>query len=269
MKETMDYTGERMVPEQAEADTFWEHIYRYRFAAQFVAGKRVLDIACGEGYGAAALSQSGAQDIIGVDVSAEACEHAARRYGIEARLGDAQNIPLPNGAVDTVVSFETIEHISHPEKFLDECVRVLQPGGRLIISTPNRNAYLKDAPQNPYHLKELTEAEFIGLLAARFRNLQIYTQRPAAAGWWSLRLLASASALWEVRGFRRLRWLLQKKICPETVDLKKLEQARINPIQAILNHPDGWAHLANPFAIRPRSKFAREIPIYVIAVATL
>jgi len=265
----MEYTGERMVPEKAEAGTFWEHIYRYRFAARFVAGQRVLDIACGEGYGTAALQQSGAAGVIGVDVSAEACGHAARRYGIEARLGDAQNIPLTNGSVDLVVSFETIEHVSHPEKFLDECVRVLAPGGRLIISTPNRQAYLKNAPKNPYHLKELTEEEFVVLLAARFRVVQIYTQRPTAAGWWSARFLASESALWGVPGFRRLRWLLQRKFCPEIVDTSAVERARANPIQAILTRQVGRAHLANPFAIRPKSRVSGEIPTYFLAVASL
>ena len=112
----MEYTGERMVPEGADAYTFWEHIYRYRFAAAWVEGKNVLDIACGEGYGTAAMLRSGAASVIGVDVSPEACEHAARRYGIKTRLGDAQNVPLENASVDTIISFETIEHVSRPEK---------------------------------------------------------------------------------------------------------------------------------------------------------
>ena len=148
-------------------------------------------------------------------------------------------------------------------------MRVLAPGGRLIISTPNRLAYLKDAPKNPYHLKELTEEEFSVLLAARFRDVQIYTQRPASAGWWSLRLLASKSALWEVRGFRRLRRLMQQGFCRESVDPKTLERARAQPIAAIMTHGHGLAYLANPYAIRPRSGFSREIPTYFLAVASL
>jgi len=265
----MEYTGERMVPEGADINTFWEHIYRYRFALPYVQGKRVLDIACGEGYGSAALKQAGAASLTGVDISQEACEHASKRYGVTTKVGDAKKIPLPDKSVDAVVSFETIEHVSNPEKFLDECVRVLAPGGRLIISTPNRKAYLKDASPNPYHLKELTEDEFIVLLAARFRDVQIYTQRPTAAGWWSLRSLASESALWRVRGFRRLRWLIQKKCCLETIDRSVLERARENPVQTILTRMEWLANLANPFAIRSKSKLSGEIPIYIIAVATL
>jgi 2-polyprenyl-3-methyl-5-hydroxy-6-metoxy-1,4-benzoquinol methylase len=66
--EPAEYT-ERMVPEEAHARTFWEHIGRYRFARDFVRGRRVLDIACGEGYGAAALARAGAASVIGIDVS--------------------------------------------------------------------------------------------------------------------------------------------------------------------------------------------------------
>ena len=269
MKEALDYTGERMVPEKADAITFWEHIYRYRFAAALVESKNVLDIACGEGYGTAALMQSGAASVIGVDVSPEACEHAARRYGIKTRLGDAQNIPLENASVDAIVSFETIEHVSSPEKFLDECARVLAPGGQIIISTPNREVYLKGAPENPFHLKELDEQEFASLLAARFRRVKIYTQRPKSASWWSPRSLASECATWQRKGFRWLRWRLQRVCCFEIVDSKVLERARKDPIAAIMTRQDIFARLANPFAIRPKSKFSKEKPVYFIAVASL
>ena len=55
----LPYTGERMVPEASESNTYWEHIYRYRFATRFAKNKRVLDVACGEGYGSAALLKPG------------------------------------------------------------------------------------------------------------------------------------------------------------------------------------------------------------------
>jgi len=266
----IEYTGERMVPEKADAKTFWEHIYRYRFAAALVKGKKVLDIACGEGYGAAALIQAGATSVIGVDVSPEACEHATRRYGIKTLLGDAQNIPLENASVDTVVSFETIEHLARPEQFLDECVRVLAPGGQIIISTPNREVYLQDAPKNPYHLKEMNEQEFVTLLEARFCHVSIYTQRPEFARCWSPRSFASQRSIWhKMRGFGRLRRLLQNVCCSEIVDSDLLDQARENPIQTILTRRGRLSCLANPFAIRPKSNCSREMPIYLIAVASL
>src|SRR5437667_10028853 len=113
----LEDTGERMIPESTPAAPFWEHIYRYRFATRFVRGRRVLDIACGEGYGAAALARAGAARVIGIDLSEEACEHARQKYGVDARSGDAHRIPLPDRSVDVIVSFETIEHLNTPAAF--------------------------------------------------------------------------------------------------------------------------------------------------------
>ena len=112
----INYT-ERMVPEEAHARIFWEHIARYRFAKDFVRGKRVLDIACGEGYGAAALAKAGAASVTGVDISRDACERARRKYGLDARTGDAQAIPVPDRSIDLIVSFETIEHVDCTGRF--------------------------------------------------------------------------------------------------------------------------------------------------------
>jgi SAM-dependent methyltransferase len=270
MTEALDYTGERMVPEKADPYTFWEHIYRYRFAAQFVKGKSVLDIACGEGYGAAALLKAGAKSVIGIDVSPDACLHAHKKYGVDARVGDAQNIPLENASVDVVVSFETIEHVSQPSQFLDECARVLTPGGMMVVSTPNRDAYHKHTPHNPFHLKELNEAEFVGLLEARFKRTRIFTQRPEFAACWSPRSLSSERSFWwKMPSFGRLRWMLQLSCCREIADQKALNQARDFPIQAIVGGHGWLAHLANPFYIRRKAASTRELPLYVLAVASL
>ena len=81
-------TGERMVPEKTASATFWEHVERYRFAAKYVGGKDVLDVACGEGYGSAGLLKAGAKSLVGVDVaSGEAAAHARAKYGIDAKTG--------------------------------------------------------------------------------------------------------------------------------------------------------------------------------------
>ena len=271
MRDALEFTGERMVPEKADANTFWEHLYRYRFALPFVSGKRVLDIACGEGYGTAALLRSGAASVIGVDVSAEACAHATRRYGIEARVGDAQKIPLPDASVEVVVSFETIEHLTRPDLFLDECVRVLAPGGVCIVSTPNREAYHEHAPANPFHVREMNEAEFTALLRARFGKIEMFTQRPKTAAWWSLRAWAGDRAFWQtVRGLGmgRLRRQAQKIFCGEVVRPQALARARANPVETILARPGRLAHLANPFAIRRQNAATGEAAAYLVAVAS-
>lgn len=267
MTETMEYTGERMVPEKADPNTFWEHIYRYRFAAPSVKGLRVLDIACGEGYGAAGLLRAGAASLTGVDVSPQACAHAARRYGLNTRVGDAENIPLADASVDVVVSFETIEHLAHPEVFLTECARVLVRGGKLIVSTPNREIYDELAPNNPYHLKELNRKEFVELLGVRFENIQMYTQRPRLAGWWTPRVFAAEKSYWQVSSRTARARTLLRKCCREAWEFEALTEARADPIAAILKRPQFLSHLGNPYSIRPETSIARESPVYYIAEA--
>jgi 2-polyprenyl-3-methyl-5-hydroxy-6-metoxy-1,4-benzoquinol methylase len=257
----MDFTGERMVPEKAGADTFWEHIYRYRFARRHVVGKDVLDIACGEGYGTAALAKAGARSVIGVDISEETCAHARRKYGVDARCGSGEAIPLPDRSTDVVVSFETIEHVPDPQKFLAECCRVLRPGGQLIISTPNKGVYRENDSHNPFHCSEMTEAEFVDSLRRHFRKTWLYTQRLEAAAWWSLRSLATPTPpLRHVRGYYRLRsWL------PEIEWMRVDDQTRRDAISLILAEDGLGRRIFNPFAIHRRSKLTRERPQYLIA----
>lgn len=259
-----------MVPEDADSNTFWEHVYRYRFACSYVRGKRVLDIACGEGYGAAALLKSGASNLTGVDISAEACEHAAQRYGITTKTGDAKKIPLGDKSVDIVVSFETIEHVDQPDRFLDECVRVLAPGGKLIISTPNVDSRDNHTEPNPFHLKELNLKEFKSLLEERFERVDLYTQCPKNAVWWSLRSFSANQPFWrKISGFGYFQKLLRRIFCPEIHSADKLRQSRQDPIHFIMSESHRINSFGNPFAIRPFRAAVKEIPIYYAAVATL
>src|SRR5262249_62399251 len=174
--DALEFTGERMVPEKADATNFWEHIYRYRFASNFVRNKRVLDIACGEGYGTAALLEAGARSVVGVDICAAACEHARRKYGVDARPGSVDEIPLPDRSIDVIVSFETIEHVREPETFLNECLRILAPGGTVIRSTPNEEGHREAGVENKFHLGELTENEVTALLKPRSTSWQSYSK---------------------------------------------------------------------------------------------
>ena len=257
----MEFTGERMVPEAADGTIFWEHVHRYRFAVKYVPGKRVLDIACGEGYGTHALSLAGAESVVGVDVSADACEHARRKYGVDARVGDAQAIPLPDASVDVVVSFETIEHVPNPSAFLDECRRVLRPGGLIIISTPNGSVY-SSIHNNPFHCSEMTEADFLGILRPRFDRISLFSQKPKSANWWSPRSLAASVSPWnKMRGF----WRIGSLLCPY-LDGQATRQARDEPAKMILTHDPPWSNLVNPFTVRPRSNWSGEQPEYLIAI---
>ncbi len=177
---TLPFTGERFDPAAASGEMAHEHLHRYLFATQFCAEKDVLDVAAGEGYGASLLAAC-ARSVIGVDRSAEAVEHARRRYGrerLEFRRGDCTAIPLGDRSVDVVVSFETVEHVEDQEGFLREVARVLRPDGLLVMSTPDREVYsAPGTPPNPYHVKELTTAELSALLGTRFSNVECGIQK--------------------------------------------------------------------------------------------
>lgn len=181
LNQRMRFTGERFVPEES-GNIVIEHLHRYLSAATLVDSKVVLDIASGEGYGSDLLARH-AEQVYGVDVAADAVEHASARYrrdNLEFRVGDCSNIPLPDHSVDIIVSFETLEHYDQHEESFIEFKRVLRPGGKLLISSPDKK-YYSDARNyhNEFHVKELYEEEFRELVGRHFKNTVFYTQRIA------------------------------------------------------------------------------------------
>jgi SAM-dependent methyltransferase len=177
-----EWTGERYVPE-LQGHIRLEHVHRYLIARELSQGKRVLDIACGEGYGANLLATVAAH-VVGVDIAPEVITHAAARYvrpNLEFKAGSCAEIPIPDQSVDVVVSFETLEHHCQHEEMMREIRRVLHPGGLLIISSPDRREY-SDLPahRNPYHVRELYRDEFERLLRSHFRHAVVMGQRISA-----------------------------------------------------------------------------------------
>lgn len=168
---------ERIWPTQdSEADDRARHPAewaRYEFAATFAAGRRVVDCACGAGYGSALLLRRGARSVTGVDVSDEALAHARKNFpGPDFRKGDGLTLPLADASVDLAVSLETIEHAKDPALFLAELARVLVPQGTLVLSTPLTRGEARLKPVNPYHLREFDEAELGALVEPRFELVQ-------------------------------------------------------------------------------------------------
>jgi len=158
-----------------------EHWHRYHAISHLVADKRVLDVACGEGYGSALLSRA-ALSVSGVDISSEAITHASTTYSREKNLqfiaASCTLLPFADHSFEVVVSFETIEHITEHDAFLDEVKRVLTADGLLIISSPNKAEY-SDARnfQNEFHVSELYREELAALIAKRFAHARWFSQR--------------------------------------------------------------------------------------------
>ncbi len=159
-----------------------EHLHRYAFARSRCRGLDVLDVACGEGDGAAMLAQA-ARSVIGVDRDPVAVARAQRNFARRSLgfvVGDAMALPLADGSVDVVVSFETIEQLHGHDAFLGEVRRVLRPGGLLIASSPDRDFHAAGAISGPLHVRELNRAEFTGLLNRHFVHVAVALQRPLA-----------------------------------------------------------------------------------------
>jgi 2-polyprenyl-3-methyl-5-hydroxy-6-metoxy-1,4-benzoquinol methylase len=168
--------GERMVDGIDYGWQMRDHLARYHFVVQQCRGKRVLDVATGSGYGADILRRHGASEVVAVDRDAEALGYARQRYGSDGLCwvnGDAYALPF-GAEFDVVVSYETIEHLKEPERFVVECKRVLRPGGLYIVSTPLNTG----GPfVSRHHEIEFSRAEFEELLGRHFSSVVMFGQR--------------------------------------------------------------------------------------------
>jgi SAM-dependent methyltransferase len=175
-------TAEERLANDPQSELWGEHRSRYRFAAQLVLGKRVLDVASGAGFGLAMLRSSGAC-VVGVDYDAVAlCEARRLSPSVPLARGDATSLPLRDASLDVVVSFETLEHVPDAAAMVREVRRVLKPGGSLVLSTPNRGFGPPELhTNNPFHVREFTADELRALLASHFECVALYGQRPISA----------------------------------------------------------------------------------------
>ena len=176
----LEFTGERFTPE-CQREIWYEHWHRYAFARGIAHGKRVLDAACGEGYGSAMLAAV-AQSVLGVDISDSAVMHARARYGALNNLhfaqGDATALDFPAASYDVVTSFETLEHVVAQEALVAGFARMLSDDGLLLISSPDKHSYSDVSGfRNEFHVRELYRDEFLALLKPHFPFVRLYGQK--------------------------------------------------------------------------------------------
>jgi ubiquinone/menaquinone biosynthesis C-methylase UbiE len=174
-----EWSGERLETFIYSRDTI-DHLHRYAIACNYVIEKKVLDIACGEGYGSNLLSKN-AKFVYGVDIDSDTIKNAKIKYkkdNIKFIKGSTSSIPLKDNSVDIVVSFETLEHHDEHDEMMSEIKRVLKPEGIVIISTPDKY-YYSDVRKfnNEYHVKELYKNEFLALVSKKFKNVQLLSQK--------------------------------------------------------------------------------------------
>lgn len=170
------------------------HLARYMNAKPYVRGKRVLDAACGEGYGSRLMHEWGAASVVGVDVSEVAVEKAKRLFEtdkVNYLVHDVESLPFPDNFFDVVVSLETIEHLTNPEIFLRELRRVLKKNGTAIISCPNDNYYAQNVPNftNIYHKRRYTWPEYRELVEKEFGEPNQWYMGNSLSGYINLPLM--------------------------------------------------------------------------------
>lgn len=170
--------GERTLPDVPE-ENYWfrRHLVVYEWIARRVRGVRVVDLACGEGYGSDVLARS-AYGVVGVDANPDAHEHARLRYRAPNLRFVRDMVETFSEPCDAVVFLQTIEHVHDPDGALENIKGMLaRSGGTAYVSTPN---VLTLAPKgaarsgNPWHLREYRADEFRALCASHFASVELY-----------------------------------------------------------------------------------------------
>jgi 2-polyprenyl-3-methyl-5-hydroxy-6-metoxy-1,4-benzoquinol methylase len=170
-------TGERTLPDVPEENYWYQrHLVVYQWIAAQLVGARVVDMACGEGYGSNVLAATAA-GVVGVDANPEAHEHARLRYVRPNLRFERDLVESFAEPCDAVVFLQTIEHVQDAGAILDHFRSMLGPGGVAYVSTPNLLTLAPPGAEksdNPWHVREYRAAEFRQLCEAHFPRVEIH-----------------------------------------------------------------------------------------------
>jgi SAM-dependent methyltransferase len=172
----LQLTGERTLPDVPE-ENYWyrRHLVVYEWIAARTAGRRIVDLACGEGYGSAVLGRTAAS-VVGVDANPEAFEHARLKYTGPKVAFERDMIETWSGDVDTVVFLQTIEHVQDPGAVLEHLKALVGENGVAYVSTPNVLTLAPEGAEkseNPWHIKEYRAEEFRALCERHFGDVEL------------------------------------------------------------------------------------------------
>ena len=183
MIELISKTGERVIPEKFESREeyliYLRHLFAYEFAKRKIPkNSSVLEVGCGEGYGAKLLSQNVAK-IIGLDIDKNIIAHAQKKYGSGNcifSVYDGKKIPYKDDTFDALISFQVIEHVRDDKNYVSEIYRVLKRNGIFILTTPNRTYRLKPGqkPWNRFHIREYYPHELEDILKSNFLDAKVW-----------------------------------------------------------------------------------------------
>jgi SAM-dependent methyltransferase len=170
-------TGERTLPDIPE-ENYWfrRHLAVYEWIAARVGGLRVLDLACGEGYGSDVLARTAAS-VVGVDANPEAYEHARLRYRRDNLRFERGLIETFSAPADAVVFLQTIEHLADPGAALQRARSLVGERAVVFVSTPNVRTLAPEGASrsdNPWHVHEYEADEFERLCGAHFATVRMY-----------------------------------------------------------------------------------------------
>jgi 2-polyprenyl-3-methyl-5-hydroxy-6-metoxy-1,4-benzoquinol methylase len=176
----INQSQERWLPGLSSRDTHEAHTNRYKWVSEYVKNKNILDIACGTGFGSMYLAKEGlALKVLGGDCSKSAVQYCKVKHNmfpnLEFSLLDAEKFILDEKK-EVIISFETIEHLHHPELLLKNCVNCLTDNGLFFISTPVSKKDIDKNPLNPHHLIEWNIEEFINMVEKYFLIDVVYIQ---------------------------------------------------------------------------------------------
>lgn len=180
----IEWTGERCVPWTPDIQVVYEHYHRYAFALRLTEGKRVLDLASGEGYGCALMAAK-ASAVVGLEIDPRTVEHARASYPLGNLNFVTGSITDPmaladEAPFDVITCFEAVEHVAEQDRLMELVRNRLAPGGVLLCSTPDVTVYTEDhGNENPFHVHELHENEFRDLLSGSFGHVVVLRQNVA------------------------------------------------------------------------------------------